>query len=183
MSKVTQKCVLTAELLRWGVRAYGVGTEVVLIWYWRSGHVQSVESFPWTACSLSQLRNQCCEGGYSMLSKGSRPSAKDSGSAQVQDEAFAKKYPTLFDYLTQTKWDDGTSRVTATLMIFAQDGLLKGMLRDRDAEQTLWVAADGFEKLLKLMDKAASDPDAEWRLERSKPGDTAKRSGGGGRKK
>lgn len=93
----------------------------------------------------------------------------------VKDERYEKKCPTLWQHLTSLTWDDGSVRQTSSLLIFAGDGLLKAMLRDREASLCLWVAADGIEKLLLVMEAALNDPQAEWRVDRAAEGQQASR--------
>lgn len=93
----------------------------------------------------------------------------------VKDERYEKKCPTLWAHLTALQWDDGTSRQTSSILIFAGDGMLKGMLRDREAGLCLWVAADGLEKLLLVLEASLNDPQAEWRVDRQAEGQPASR--------
>lgn len=178
-NRCTQKHVWCAELLRWGFRAYGIGQSLVILWYWKSGHVRDVAVESWNAPSFSLLREHVNERGWQMLSKSQERRSSGTAPDTAVDERFKNKWPNLWDYLTQTKWDDGTPRETSSLLVFAGDGRLKGMLKDRDASLTLWVAADTFERLLDLLEKACVDPDAEWRQDRpqGQPGATASRKG------
>lgn len=93
----------------------------------------------------------------------------------VKDERYEKKCPTLWAHLTAVQWDDGTARQTSSLLIFTGDGCFKAMLRDREAGLCLWVAADGLEKLLLVMEAALNDPQQEWRIDRQTAEQTASR--------
>jgi len=159
-----------AELLRFGFRAYGTGEFVVILWYWKSGHIREVETFACEKVSFSAFRDILNERGWDMLTRANQPVAKARGSQKAEDAAFQKKWPTLFDHLTQTTWDDGTARQTSTLLIFAADGMLKALLKDREAVMTLWASAATLETLLGTLERAARDPDAEWRADRQEGG-------------
>lgn len=93
----------------------------------------------------------------------------------VKDERYEKKCPTLWAHLTSLQWDDGTPRETSSLMIFAGDGMLKAMLKDREAGLCLWVASDGLEKLLLVLEAALNDPQQEWRVDRQSKDQQASR--------
>lgn len=93
----------------------------------------------------------------------------------VKDEKWEKAYPTLWAHLTQVQWDDGSSRQTSSLLVFAGDSTLKAMLRDREAGLCLWVAADSMDKLWKALEGSLNDPQAEWRVDRQAEGQQASR--------
>jgi hypothetical protein len=93
----------------------------------------------------------------------------------LTDPRFAGDYPILWSYLTQTKWQDGSPRLTSSLLVFSDDGVLKAMLRDRDAGLCLWVAGGTMSGLFDALEAAVSDSKADWRQDRQQPGQTAKR--------
>jgi hypothetical protein len=93
----------------------------------------------------------------------------------LTDPAFAGEYPLLWSYLTQNKWEDGTPRQTASILIFSDDGILKGMLRDREAGLCLWVAGATMDGLFVALEGSVGDPRADWRQDRQMAGQTAKR--------
>lgn len=92
-----------------------------------------------------------------------------------RDAVYAQRHPTLWSHLTQTTWPDGSERATSSLLIFQQDGCLKGMLRDREAGLCLWVAAPGLGALFEVLESALGDPRTEWRVDRQEPGQRATR--------
>ena len=92
--------------------------------------------------------------------------------AGVADTTFADKetqtkYPTLWDYLTQTKWKDGEAREVSTLMVIPEGGVFKGMLRDRAMGVVCWVASPTLSGLFEVLEAALNDPHHEWRLDRA----------------
>jgi len=95
--------------------------------------------------------------------------------AAVIDERSSKKWPVLVDHLTQTCWEDGTPRQTSTLSVFVGDGAFKGLLKDRETQQTLWVASPTLDKLFDVVEAALNDPGFVWRREKQQPGDRASR--------
>ena len=110
-----------------------------------------------------------------MLQKQNRPVPQGSVPGTIVDVKFQKAYPTVWDYVVQSKWDDGTPRETGSIMIFVQDGCFKGMLRDKDAGCVLWVAAPSIFGVLEAMEAAVSSPTADWRMDRQAGGGKAKK--------
>lgn len=115
-----------------------------------------------------------------MLKKGSERRVADAPGRVMSDPEAAKRWPLLLAYLTQDKWDDNTPRQPSSLLLFGDGGLIKLMLRDRDAALCCWVAcptlSDGFD----AMEAALGDPGTDWRVDRQQPGQAAKRVKRGG---
>lgn len=95
--------------------------------------------------------------------------------AAVIDEKGTKKWPVLMDHLTQTAWEDGTTRQTSTLSVFAGDGAFKALLKDRETQLCLWVASPSLEKLYDVLEAALVDPGSVWRRDRMAAGDKSSR--------
>ena len=93
----------------------------------------------------------------------------------VSDPQMQQRCPALWEYLTSTVYDDGSPREPSTLLVFLQDGALKGMLRDKDGDRCLWVAARSLVGLLDALDGQVQDPSADWRPDRKAPGQSAPR--------
>lgn len=100
--------------------------------------------------------------------------------SSVQPDDWATLHPVLWEHLTAAKWEDGSPREPSSLMIFAQDGLLKGMLRDKAEGLCLWATARNVGELLSMMETMAGDPATEWRVDRQAPGQQARRRPKGG---
>lgn len=86
-------------------------------------------------------------------------------------------YPLLVEHLTATAYDGEAAgtRATSTLLIFAQDGTWRAVLRDRQAGRCLWVSCLGAEELLQVLENALGDPGAIWRDDRASGAETARR--------
>lgn len=100
-----------------------------------------------------------------------------SGPRPLTDPGFAGSYPILWSYLTQNRWQDGSPRLTSSLLLFADDGVLKAMLRDREAGLCLWIAGATVSGLFDALEAAVSDAKADWRQDRQSKADSAKRVG------
>jgi len=71
--------------------------------------------------------------------------------------------PAVTEYLSASKYEDGRPRERAVLSFFVEDGKCKACLNDRDAGETLWRSAEGFEDCLILLETAIVDGTADWR--------------------
>lgn len=113
---------------------------------------------------------------WNMLKKPSGDGAQGKSRPSLGDPAFQQQWPLLWSHLTQTTWEDGSPRQTSTMLVFAQEGVLKCMLRDVEAAQVLWTAGNGFTALLHAVEGQLESPDADWRTDRRPAtADTAKR--------
>ena len=110
------------------------------------------------------------------MKKRARKHAEEAGRAGV-DPDFAEEYPTLYDYLTASCYDDDPKqpRQTSTLLVFTQDGCFKACLRDRSEGVCCWVAAPRFGELLGVLERELTDDTAVWRLDRASGAPEAKR--------
>lgn len=79
---------------------------------------------------------------------------------------LAETHPNLSEHLTATQYEDGSPRQTSTILAFAQDGLWKACLRDREEGRCLWVAASAYELLIDALEAMLCDPEAIWRDDR-----------------
>lgn len=114
-------------------------------------------------------------GVEEMLQKPANRKVAGSAGELPMDIKAKKDYPLLWDHLSQRKWEDGSPRQTSSVMIFEQDGVLKAMLRDKDAGLCLWVASKSLYGVLAALEAGLSDPEAEWRVDRQAEGQQAKR--------
>lgn len=81
----------------------------------------------------------------------------------VRDNVFIKACPALWEYLTLSRWEDGATRRTATLLVMVDEGTLKACLNDRDAERSLWVTGGTFQGLLAAIEERLKEGTGEWR--------------------
>lgn len=82
--------------------------------------------------------------------------------AAVKDPAFAKLYPTLWDFLTVTVID-GEARETATMNLFLHQGDLKSFLNDRQTRQSLCVTSDTVQGVFEALEAALASDNPGWR--------------------
>jgi len=79
------------------------------------------------------------------------------------DEWMLATCPTLLDYLTNTKYDDGTPRTTSTMTIFVDQGAFKVSVNDRDAEASLYSSAACLLDALASTEKRLNGDQTDWR--------------------
>lgn len=95
-------------------------------------------------------------------------------SVPAKDEAFAKKMPTLWEFLSAKAWEDGTERETGTILVFVEDGLVKVCLCNRDTGHVAFVSAKSFSGALESVEKHLAADTVDWRLSRAAKGKKAK---------
>lgn len=99
------------------------------------------------------------------------------GGFEAPPDDLVADYPLLAEFLTATCYEDSPQvpRLVGTLLIFAQQGIWKACLRDRQEQRCLWVAASGFNDLVTVAEHELGDPAAVWRDDRLSGAETAKR--------
>ncbi len=75
-------------------------------------------------------------------------------------------FPTLIEFLFSTRWEDGTSRLPGTLLIFMDGGRLKACLSDRDQGLVAFVTGGSTSELLSASERLLDDEGADWRPQR-----------------
>jgi len=88
---------------------------------------------------------------------------KEAAAGNWPDSEFAKKYPTLVEYLSDSTWSDGGARELSSLSLKFQDGLVLANVNDQDGKRSLYRAAQTVQEALRAIEKALGDPAADWR--------------------
>jgi len=154
----------------------------------REGH-----SGPLTTCSWCQLcwykggvcrehsrhyqqkKGWCYAMGLSNLRNLS--GIRDKGSTEAnaaKDEAFQKKMPTLWEFLTTRAWEDGTDRETGTLLVFVEEGLVKVCLCNRDTGHVGFISGRTWADALASCEKHLAADTVDWRLSKGARGKKGK---------
>ena len=81
----------------------------------------------------------------------------------LDESDLALKYPTLYGYLTDERWDTGEPRKTSTLLIFTEEGMLKACLNDRALSQSTFLAGDSLETLLVALETCLAKDSVLWK--------------------
>lgn len=75
---------------------------------------------------------------------------------------------TLFSYLSDDLWDDGTERTRSTMMIFADGSQWKVWFNDRAMNRTCWMTGETIESALIQLDQELADDSVGWKAEGKK---------------
>lgn len=73
------------------------------------------------------------------------------------------RYPSTWAYLADTRYEDGEPRETATLMLLAEQGVVKACLNDRDNSRSAWVSGRSVEEALAALEAGLAEGRTEWR--------------------
>lgn len=77
-----------------------------------------------------------------------------------------RRWPTLAGHLTQTTWEDGSVRVTSTLLFFCEEEGMKVCLHDRANGMVLFRTSSGLLSALDELEDALNSDDPGWRRKR-----------------
>jgi len=85
------------------------------------------------------------------------------GQETPHDPDFERSYPALWEFLSTSRMDDGTTRQTATLMAFMEGKVWKLCLHDRETGMSLWAAAEAFWEAMETLEAMLKSPAPQWR--------------------
>lgn len=85
----------------------------------------------------------------------------------LDDPEFRTNFPTLYEYLTQTKWDSGEPRLTATLSVFVDQGAMTVCLNDRSNNRSLFANEPALFACFASLEEALASDTAEWKNRRA----------------
>lgn len=145
---------------------------------WRVGYTgvpQGVVSVPTNGLVGLPLLNHVEVYAMALLDKSTQRKVEGAEGEGIIDLEWSSTYPMLFAHLTQTRWPDGSPRHTSNLTIFTDGGVVKAVLKDRDAGLCLWAASKTLAGLPGVLEALLCDPEAEWRMDRQTSGQQATR--------
>lgn len=142
----------------------------------------------WAVCTCELLRRECprCRWGrlsgkwgfwmeetvwrrydmplhrLSAATTGAKPSVR-----ACENSGWLEGSPTLFEFLTQRDWPDGSLREPGTLLVFTEDGHFKACLNDRDSGHSAFASGRTPTDLLEVLEKGLTENGLEWRLKAS----------------
>lgn len=76
---------------------------------------------------------------------------------------WAVNYPMLWEHLSEEAWEDGSRRTGSTLLLFCEEGMVKGCLNDRGEQRTAWASGKTVEDLFYAFEKRLEQKSMEWR--------------------
>src|SRR5215210_2731012 len=84
--------------------------------------------------------------------------------ASVDEGSFFEgRYPLLESHLCDLAYDDGSPRVTSTLLLFVENGVWKGCLCARDSDEVAFVSGSCTEELLTAFEVGLDRGVIDWR--------------------
>lgn len=92
-----------------------------------------------------------------------------SGTA-ASDTEWAKLYPAITEYMTLIIDDDKKPRQPSTLYIFAEGGVWKACLGDRDNDLSLWASGETIAELLESLEALLEADSPPWRMKGKRQG-------------
>lgn len=96
-----------------------------------------------------------------------RPNVSGGASGRPFDwesDSVLSLYPNLCEFLFDGVWEDGSARVPGTLLLFVQDGVLKGCCNDKALGRVLFVSGANLTVLLDACDDLVASDVADWRV-------------------
>jgi hypothetical protein len=86
-----------------------------------------------------------------------------------EDPEFLNNYPSVYAYLTQTEYNDGTARVTATITLYVDSRCLTLILNDRENNRSVFINGSSLYGAFTALDEALTSGSADWRSKKSSP--------------
>lgn len=78
--------------------------------------------------------------------------------------SLAKKYPSLWEFMSCPRYDDGSKRILPTVSLFMCPEGLKASLNDRDQGTVAFVTGDTLESVLASLEAGLQGDTLDWRV-------------------
>lgn len=75
-------------------------------------------------------------------------------------------YPTVVEFLCKETWEDGASRLTGTITLMAEGGMVKAAVNDRDGQLSCFVSGKSVTSLLEALEVGLGDDSLDWRVKK-----------------
>jgi len=124
-------------------------------------------------CRLAIDANQWVDS--TMLHRKQAPSGASKSSPFVDEQGW-KKYPSVIEFLSTTEWGPDDERKPGTVLLFVDEGRLKGCLTDKDSGMVAFVSLNALSTALVELETILAKDQADWRKSKWQP---AKPSGKG----
>lgn len=76
---------------------------------------------------------------------------------------FPILYPALYEFLTLTAWEDGTTRQSGSLTLFVDLGAWKACLNDKDASRVAFISGSSLDGVMQAAEAALVLSTLDWR--------------------
>lgn len=88
--------------------------------------------------------------------------------AALDQDPVLSAYPTLCGYLADQSWDDGSERVTSTLLFFVEEARVKVCLNDRHNARSLWSSGKQVDTALESLECMLNTEEPDWKASRQR---------------
>jgi hypothetical protein len=82
-------------------------------------------------------------------------------------DSMLASYPTVRAFLFSSKWEDGASRTTGTILLFTDLGQLKARVVDKDGSRVAFVSGESLESILAHLEDGLGTDQLDWRQDRA----------------
>jgi len=108
-------------------------------------------------------------GGRAMaLTKPAGTAAGDRSSGPLAGGDAATLFPTVWEWLSGDKWDDGSPRETSTCLFFVESGMCKACFNDRAGQRKCWATGVSPEACFLALESMLVSGQADWRSDNGK---------------
>lgn len=83
--------------------------------------------------------------------------------AKIKEGIWQKSYPTLWEFLSLDKYDDGSPRRLPTITLFLGPDGLQACLNDRDQSLAAFVTSVSLDGLWQALEKGLKEDSLDWR--------------------
>jgi hypothetical protein len=101
--------------------------------------------------------------------KFSRPDQAALASTLAVDPDWMREYPAMHDYLTVSRDEEGRSRRTSTITVFAESGGFKVFLNERDLNASLCSTGETVAAALGALEVMLESDSPPWRWNETRP--------------
>jgi len=102
--------------------------------------------------------------GEDMLSRPKPGELTAKNDPPFDDRLFTDCHPNLSEMLTAIQYADNAPRTTSTLLVFCENGILRGCLNDRDNNRSAFFTAQTVGDLFQTIEDALASGRADWRM-------------------
>lgn len=85
----------------------------------------------------------------------------------LDDPEMRNSFPTLFLYLTQSRWDSGDARLTSTLTVFTDGECLTVILNDRHNNRSLFANESSLYSAMAAIEDHLLHDTGDWKTKRA----------------
>jgi len=140
-------------------------TPTVVVWHLRNPwSFRGDRWLVWPAGVFSDLSTWQEESAMSRFIKpGAERKVSGAGEFAARDPVMEEMFPALAEYLTAVAIGEDRQRKTATLLLFAEDGVFKICLNDRQEALSAWASGPTVQEAIEALEASLEAGEAAWR--------------------